>query len=133
ASTLVRHAAACLAVAFTLSLVYEFYRAALKPGVSEFDSMQIFLMEGLPFYAIGGGMIGLLLSGWRRAPAIGLVFSALMILLSVIYYNPYMIVARQPRTFDWFEDIVYTGLLFVAAALLLYDVRGNTLRGRRTA
>ena len=28
---------------------------------------------------------------------------------------------------DWFEDLVYTGLLFVAAALLLYAVGGRSL------
>lgn len=89
--------------------------------------MQIFLSEGLPFYAVAAGMIGLLLSGWRRTPWIGLTFSVLMILVSLFYYNPRMILARQPGMFDWFEDIVYTGLLFIAAALLLYEVRGKKL------
>jgi hypothetical protein len=34
---------------------------------------------------------------------------------------------RQPGRVDWFEDIVFTGLVFVGAALLLYQVLGVTL------
>jgi len=54
----------------------------------------------------------------------------LLILVSVFYYNPHMIVARQPGIIDWLEDIVYTGLLFIAATLLLYEVRGRTLESK---
>ena len=50
-----------------------------------------------------------------------------MVGVSIFYYNPYMIVAREPGLLDWFEDLVYTGLLFVAAALLFYEVRGRRL------
>jgi hypothetical protein len=34
---------------------------------------------------------------------------------------------RRPGIIDWFEDLVFTGLLFVAGALLLYDILGMTL------
>jgi hypothetical protein len=37
---------------------------------------------------------------------------------------------RKPGPIDWFEDKVYTGLLFVAVALLLYDLAGKTLTPR---
>jgi hypothetical protein len=30
--------------------------------------------------------------------------------------------ARRPGRIDWFEDLVFTGLLFVAAAQLLYEL-----------
>jgi hypothetical protein len=35
---------------------------------------------------------------------------------------------RSPTSIDWFEDIVFTGLLFVAVGLLLYQVLGITLQ-----
>jgi len=34
---------------------------------------------------------------------------------------------RKPGPIDWFEDKLYTGLLFVAVALLAYDLLGKTL------
>jgi hypothetical protein len=34
---------------------------------------------------------------------------------------------RQPGVVDWIEDLVFTGLLFVAATLLLYEVLGMEL------
>jgi hypothetical protein len=50
-----------------------------------------------------------------------------LILVSIFYYNPVMMVERDPGFVDWFEDFVYTGLLFVAAALLLLEVLGYSL------
>lgn len=57
----------------------------------------------------------------------GLIFSILLILVSVFYYNPKIMVERRPGIIDWFEGLVYTGLLFVAAAFLLLEVLGLTL------
>jgi hypothetical protein len=34
---------------------------------------------------------------------------------------------RQPEMIDWFEDVVFTGLVFVAGVLLLYQVLGVAL------
>jgi hypothetical protein len=34
---------------------------------------------------------------------------------------------RKPGPIDWFEDKVYTGLLFGAVVLLVYDLAGKTL------
>jgi hypothetical protein len=36
-------------------------------------------------------------------------------------------VERKPGIIDWFEDLEYTGLLFVAAAFLLLEVLGLPL------
>jgi hypothetical protein len=35
---------------------------------------------------------------------------------------------RAPGIIDWLEDIIFTGLLFVAAGLLIYQVLGITLQ-----
>jgi hypothetical protein len=35
--------------------------------------------------------------------------------------------ARQPALLEWVEDLVFTGLLFVAATQLLYEVLGRSL------
>ena len=35
---------------------------------------------------------------------------------------------RKPGIIDWVEDLVFTGLLFVAATMLLYEVLGWELR-----
>ena len=58
---------------------------------------------------------------------VGLIFSALLVLISVFYYNPVMMLERKPGLVDWFEDLVYTGLLFVVVAFLLLEVAGLTL------
>lgn len=51
-----------------------------------------------------------------------------MIATSIFYYNPTIMIERQPGRLDWFEDLVFTGLLFVAAFLLYYEVMGYTLQ-----
>ena len=68
-----------------------------------------------------------LFAGFAWAAWVGLVLAVALIILSIFYYNPRIMLERQPGMIDWFEDLVYTGLLFVAAALLLYDVLGKTL------
>jgi hypothetical protein len=63
-----------------------------------------------------------LLTGENWAAWIGLVFCVVVILVSILYYNPRIMLARRPRLLDWFEDLVFTGLLFVAAAQLIYAI-----------
>ncbi len=92
-----------LVVAFALSIVYEFWWATAKAGVSRHDSLRAFV-QGLWLYV-----------------------SVLVILVSIFYYNPKMMLERDPGLFDWFEDLVYTGLMFVAAALLALEVCGLAL------
>ena len=115
-----------LIVSFALSLIYEFWRATAKAGVSRYDSMRAFV-QGLWLYVLAAIVIVLLFVGVPFAAWIGLVFSVLVILVSIFYYNPKMMPARKPGLFDWFEDLVYTGLAFVTATLLALEVAGLTL------
>ncbi|GAB2651110.1 hypothetical protein GCM10009743_28980 [Kribbella swartbergensis] len=48
-------------------------------------------------------------------------------MVSILFYNPKILPARRPGVVDWFEDLVFTGLVFLAAALLLHQVLGLTL------
>ncbi|KJL43190.1 hypothetical protein [Microbacterium trichothecenolyticum] len=115
-----------LIVSFALSLIYEFWRATAKAGTSRYDSMRAFV-QGLWLYVLAAIVIVLLFVGVPFAAWIGLVFSVLVILVSIFYYNPKMMPARRPGLFDWFEDLVYTGLAFVTATLLALEVAGLTL------
>lgn len=74
-----------------------------------------------------GLVIGLLFTGFRWAVWLGLIVSVGLILVSIFYYKPLTMPERKPGMIDWFEDLVYTGLLFVAAALLMYEVLGKSL------
>lgn len=123
-SELERHAAVVLTIAFSLSLLYEIYRATMKSGTSKHDSVRVLLMQGIPLYASAAIVIALLFAGVAWAPWAGLIYSIVLIVVSIFYYNPYIMVEREPGLIDWFEDLVYTGLLFVAAALLMYEVVG---------
>jgi cell division protein FtsW (lipid II flippase) len=116
-----------LIAAFALSLLYELYRATAKAGTSKYDSMRSFLTQGLPFYAIGFALAVLVRTGWRWAAWLALAFGTGLIIVSIFYYSSAMLPQRKPGPIDWFEDKVYTGLLFVAAALLVYDLAGKTL------
>lgn len=115
-----------LIVSFALSLIYEFWRATAKAGTSQYDSMRAFV-QGLWLYVLAAIVIVLLFVGVPIAAWIGLIFSVLVILVSIFYYNPKMMPARKPGLFDWFEDLVYTGLAFVTATLLALEVAGLTL------
>ena len=126
-SLLQTHAAWTLVVAYGVSLVYEVWRATAKAGTSRHDSPRTFLSQDLLLYAMATAVIWLLFAGVTGAAWIGLVFSVVWILVSILYYNPRIIVERKPGLIDWAEDLVYTGLLFVAAALLGYEVAGRTL------
>jgi hypothetical protein len=56
-----------------------------------------------------------------------LAFGVALILVSIFYYSPVMLPQRQPGLIDWVEDKLYTGLLFVAVALLTYELLGKSL------
>lgn len=117
------HAAWILAAAYAISLGYEIYRATARAGTSRYDSIGN-LVHTLPLYVVAAAVVGALLLELSWAPIVALVFAVVMIVVSVVYYNPVMLPARRPGLVDWFEDLTYTGLLFVAATLLLYDVLG---------
>jgi len=69
----------------------------------------------------------LIRTGWPWVSWIALVAGVGLIIVSIFYYSPTVLPQRNPGPIDWFEDKVYTGLLFVAVALLAYDLLGKTL------
>ena len=111
---------------FTLSLIYEVWRATAKAGVSRHDSVGALVRE-LWLYVVAAIVIVLLFVGVPFAAWVGLIFSLAVIVVSIVYYNPRMMVERRPGIIDWVEDLVYTGLLFVVAAFLTLEVSGLTL------
>ena len=124
---LVEQAAWVLVAAFVLSLAYELYRATAKAGTSSHDSMAAFVKNNLALYVVAALVIGFLFAGFRWAPWVGLIFSAVVTVASILYYNPKIILERKPGIIDWFEDLVFTSLVFLAMALLGYQVLGVTL------
>lgn len=124
----VTQAAWVLLAAFVLSFLYELYRATAKAGTSQHDSMQSFAKNNVAFYVVATVVIALLFAGFEWVPWIALVFLGGAITGSIVYYAPKIMLERAPGLIDWFEGIVFTGLLFVAAGLLLYEVLGITLK-----
>jgi phosphatidylserine synthase len=116
-----------LIVAFALSLLYELYRSTAKNGTSTYDSMRSFLNQGLPFYAIAFALAVLVRTGSPWVAWTTLVVGIGLISVSIFYYSPIVLPQRKPGPIDWFEDKLYTGLLFVAVALVAYDLLGKTL------
>jgi hypothetical protein len=114
--------------AFVLSFVYELYRATAKAGTSRHDSMRAFVKNNIALYTIAAIVIALLFARLEWASWVGLVFSGGVIAASILYYNPKILLERAPGIIDWLEDITFTGLLFVAAGLLIYQVLGVTLQ-----
>lgn len=115
---LVVQASWVLIAAFALSLLYELYRATVKAGVSESDSMRLFVTQAIPVYIIGFIIAVLVRRDSSWATWLALLFSLALIGVSIFYY-PVILLTRLPGPIDWFEDRVFTGLLFVAAALLV--------------
>jgi phosphatidylserine synthase len=116
-----------LILAFALSLLYELYRSTAKAGTSKHDSMRSFLTQELPFYAIAFVLAVLMRAGWPWVAWTALAIGVALIIVSIFYYSPIILPQRKPGPIDWFEDKLYTGLLFVAVALLAYDLLGKTL------
>jgi hypothetical protein len=127
-TALTSHAAWVLLATFALSFAYEVFRATAKAGVSRHDSPKA-LAQQLVLYVVAAAVIGALFAGAGWAAWAGLILSLITILVSIFYYNPVIMAEREPTTIDWVEDLVFTGLLFVAATLLLYEVLGKTLEG----
>lgn len=124
---LVTQAAWVLLAAFALSLAYELYRATVKAGTSTHDSWGSFVKNNVALYVVAAVVIALLFAGLDWAPWVGLTFSAVVTAASILYYNPKILVKRDPRLLDWFEDLVFTSLVFLGMALLSYQVLGVTL------
>jgi hypothetical protein len=129
-STLEVHAAWVLTGGFSLSLAYELSRVFGRTGASVHDSPRYFVTRLLALYVVAAAIIGMLLAGVPGAAWVGLTFSVAFILVSILYYNPRILLERldgRPGVVDWAEDLLYTGALFVAATMLLYEVLGRSL------
>jgi hypothetical protein len=125
---LVTQAAWVLVAAFVLSLAYELYRATAKAGTSPHDSAASFVKNNVALYVVAALVIVLLFAGFGWAPWVGLIFSAVVTAASILYYNPKIMLERDPGIVDWFEDLVFTSLVFLTMALLVYQVLGVTLK-----
>lgn len=116
------HAAWTLVAAFTLSFAYEIYRVTARAGTSSHDTPRAFVTQLVPFYLLAAALVTLLFrfgdTPW--AASVGLIACMILILVSVGYYNPHVLPQRRPALVDWAEDLVYTGLLFVASAQFTY-------------
>ncbi len=117
------YAAWVLSVAFGLSVLYETWRMLARRGVSVHDTPTEWA-KGLIIYVIAGGVIWALFVGLPGAAWLGLLLSVGFILVSTFYYNPVIMRDRRPEAVDWIEDILFTGLLFIAAWLLAFHVMG---------
>lgn len=124
---LATHAIWLLVVAFAGSFLYELYRASARAGTSRHDSRAA-LARQIPLYVGAAIVISLLFARFEFASWIGLSFTVVVIAISIFYYNPTIMGERRPGIIDWLEDLLFTGLLFVAAALLTYDASGWTLQ-----
>jgi hypothetical protein len=120
------HAGLALLAAHLLSAVYELWRATAKAGVSQHDSIGDFLRQDLPLYAVAAIVIGLLFAGNELAVWVGLVFSVGVILVSTFIYSPRVIPEREPGPVEWFEVLTFTGLHYVAATILTYEIATRT-------
>jgi hypothetical protein len=116
-----------LIAAFALSALYELYRATARAGTSKYDSMRTFLTQAVPSYALAFGLALLVRAGLHWVAWTALAGTVALILVSIFYYSPTVLPQRKPGPVDWLEDKLYTGLLFVAVALLAYDLLGTTL------
>lgn len=116
-----------LLAAMVISLAYETFRATVRAGVSSYDSFRS-LITSLPLYAVIIALaVVLLVSDAAWIVWVMLIVSIGLIGVSILYYSPTMLPPRRPTLIDHLEDKVYTGLLFVAAALLIYRLAGQTL------
>lgn len=104
----VTQAAWVLLAAFVLSFLYELYRATAKAGTSQHDSIQSFAKNNVAVYVVSAVVIALLFAGFEWTPWIGLLFSVGAIAASILYYNPKIMLERNPGVIDWFEDVVFT-------------------------
>lgn len=114
------HAAWVLLTAFSISCIYEIYRATVMKGVSKYDKPRVLLMVGVPFYFVSFGVTALLFAGFYWANWIALGYTIILILVAIFYYSPSIALERKPGLIDWIENLVYLGLLFSAATILVY-------------
>lgn len=109
-----------------LSLGYELYRATVMAGTSVHDTLgDVALL--VPPYALGLWFGWRMKRGERWALWAVLVYCVLILAISLLYYNPVVMAARQPGVIDWFEDLAYTAMVLVTAYLATNALRGVNL------
>lgn len=122
-SNLTIHAAWVLLTAFSISCIYEIYRATVMKGTSQYDKPRVLLTVGLPFYLVSFSITVLLFAGYYWAQCIALGYTVILILVAIFYYSPRIALERKPGLIDWIENLVYLGLLFSAATILIYALK----------
>lgn len=110
-------------MAFGLSLVYETWRMLARTGVSAHDTPAEW-RKSLVIYLIAGVVIWALFAEVSGSTWIALALCLTTILVSTFYYNPVVMRDRSPGVVDWVEDILFTGLIFVAAWMLALHLLG---------
>lgn len=110
-----------------LSAVYELWRAVARTGVMKYDSIQAWLLS-MTVVVVEVVVAALLLAGWQWAPHVGFILALGLLLISVFYYGPKVLLERRPGLVDHFEDRVFTALVAIVALLLGYQLLGVTLR-----
>ena len=121
-NNLIIHAAWVLLTAFSISCIYEIYRATVMKGKSQYDSPAIFLKVGLPFYLVSFGVTAMLFARYYWANWVALGYTIILILVAIFFYSPEISLKRKPGLLDWFENLIYLGLLFSAATILTYSL-----------
>lgn len=121
-NNLTTQAAWVLLSAFAISCNYEIYRATVMKGTSKYDSPRTFMVVGVPFYLVSFGVTSLLFIGYYWANLLALGYTIFLILVGIFFYSMKIAVKRKPELIDWIENLLYLGLLFSAATILLYAV-----------
>jgi len=116
------HAAWVLLAAFSISCIYEIYRATVKKGTSQYDNTRVFLTVGVPFYTVSFGVTAFLFTGYDWASWVALAYVILLIGIAMFFYSPKIALKRKPGLIDWVENLLYLGLLFSAGTILMYSV-----------
>jgi len=124
-NNLTTHAAWVLLTAFSISCIYEIYRATVMKGTSKYDNPRVFLMVGIPFYMVSFGLTASLFAGYFWANLVALGYTLILIAGAILYYSPQIALKRKPGLIDWVENLLYLGLLFSAATILVYSLMGE--------
>jgi hypothetical protein len=85
-----------------LSAVYELRRAVARTGVMKYDSIQAWLLS-MTVVVVEVVVAALLLAGWQWAPHLGFILAVGLLLISVLYYGPKVLLERRPALLDRFE------------------------------
>ncbi len=120
--SLVTYAAWILTTAMVMSLIYEIFRILARSEVSEYDRWPHFLKRNTPHYLVSAVVIMLIYLDFSWSAWVGLIYCVVLILVAGFYYNVKIMPARNPQLIDWLENLLYGGLVFSAATLLIIEL-----------